>query len=668
VRSFATHRVEVRAGLELAFWREGVGGRPLVLLHGWPETRRIWARNVDALAAAGFEVVVPDLRGYGDSGLAPDGHYDLAAHARDVQALMADALGHAQFAAAGSDLGGGVAIDLGLRFPGAIEQQVLFNCILPALPGLAPIGPRTRQASDYFVRQGRDADALAAELRSAEERRRYVASFYTSRFWGAVGGFSREEVAWMTEPFGDAEKLRAGFGNYESALGTRALSEQPRMSERVTVPTLALYGPRTMSSTRISRSAAKPSSSGSSAPSWCRAPGTSCNGSAPSSSTGRWWGSCAEASPRCLRSSPMPDKRNPRGRGAPPDGAARGGPGGRRAARSRADAPPAALPGAARDIADGVEDDDDFEDTEDFEIAPLESRFSAEPPSEIAVASRQVARIVEAAEKAAEAMRRGAERRADDRIAEADRAADLRVQAAEDEAADLLAEARDRAADTVEEARKAVAHIHETAERVRGEADAHHREVAARAEAEARLVLQEAEEHSRDVRTSARDEARTILNDAHATAREVVREGEELTGNMRELAGSLVRNAEKLMRDIHSVNGELVARLDAAKPPAVSGGPASLPPPSAPARAPAPAASAPAPAAGRAPAARRATAAAPEAPRSAPEDPGRPAGRGRRQPRGASTPLPAEIADLLQPEETNFEVPEFVKPPRRRRG
>jgi pimeloyl-ACP methyl ester carboxylesterase len=243
VRSFATHRAEVRPGVELAYWHEGAGGAPLLLLHGWPETRRIWSRNVAELAAAGFAVVVPDLRGFGDSGLATDGAYDIAAHARDVHALMAGVLGHERFAVAGSDLGGGIAIDLGLRFPGAVAQQVLFNCVLPILPEMPPIGLRTRQASDYFTRQGRDADALAAELRTPEERRGYVATFYTSRFWGTPGGFTREEVAWMSEPFADAEKLRAGFGNYESAMGTRPLSEPPRLFEPVDVPTLALYGP-----------------------------------------------------------------------------------------------------------------------------------------------------------------------------------------------------------------------------------------------------------------------------------------------------------------------------------------------------------------------------------------------------------------------------------------
>lgn len=75
-------------GLELAYVRENPGGYPLLLVHGWPETMRIWWRNIAPLAAAGFEVIVPDLRGFGASGLAPDGHYDLAAAARDLHALV----------------------------------------------------------------------------------------------------------------------------------------------------------------------------------------------------------------------------------------------------------------------------------------------------------------------------------------------------------------------------------------------------------------------------------------------------------------------------------------------------------------------------------------------------------------------------------------------------
>ena len=75
---FAVERATVRDGVDIAYVREGAGGYPLLLLHGWPETKRIWWRNIEPLAAAGFEVIVPDLRGFGDSGLAPDGFYDPA--------------------------------------------------------------------------------------------------------------------------------------------------------------------------------------------------------------------------------------------------------------------------------------------------------------------------------------------------------------------------------------------------------------------------------------------------------------------------------------------------------------------------------------------------------------------------------------------------------------
>ena len=97
--AFPIERATIAEGLELAFVRQGVGGYPLLLVHGWPETKRIWWRNIRPLADAGFEVIVPDLRGFGDSGLAPDGFYDPAANATDLHRLVRDVLGHERCAA-----------------------------------------------------------------------------------------------------------------------------------------------------------------------------------------------------------------------------------------------------------------------------------------------------------------------------------------------------------------------------------------------------------------------------------------------------------------------------------------------------------------------------------------------------------------------------------------
>ncbi len=53
-RRFETHTAEVRNGVTIAYVHEGVGGLPMLLLHGYPESKRIWWRNIGALAEAGF--------------------------------------------------------------------------------------------------------------------------------------------------------------------------------------------------------------------------------------------------------------------------------------------------------------------------------------------------------------------------------------------------------------------------------------------------------------------------------------------------------------------------------------------------------------------------------------------------------------------------------------
>lgn len=241
--AFPIEAAELR-GFTMRFVRHGVGGMPLLLIHGWPETKRIWYRNIGPLAAAGFEVIAPDLRGFGDSDVPGDGHFDLAAHARDLHELVSNVLGHRRVVVAGGDLGGAVLQDLGMRFPGFVARQVVFNSPLPFLRD-EHRGLRTRpvrEAADYFLRQGTGADSLLAELATDEQRRDYVASFYGHRFWASPGSFSSAAVEFMCAPFADPAKLRAGWGNYESAMGTRPLSEPPYWGKNP-IPTLILFGP-----------------------------------------------------------------------------------------------------------------------------------------------------------------------------------------------------------------------------------------------------------------------------------------------------------------------------------------------------------------------------------------------------------------------------------------
>ncbi|HVN50325.1 MAG TPA: alpha/beta hydrolase [Acidimicrobiales bacterium] len=240
---FETHWYEGR-GFRQAYVHEGVGGSPLLLVHGWPETKRIWWRVIDPLVAAGFEVIAPDLRNFGESDVAPDGFGDVASSSRDLHALVRDHLGHGSAALVGGDFGGPIVQDMALRFGSFVDRMVLFNSPLP-YDEVRMAGMRTRpqSAHDYFLRQGTDPDGLAAELTTADQRRRYIATFYSSRFWAHPGAFDDAAIAFHTEPFGDGAKLRASWGAYESAFSESARVEPAIIGPNPDTRTLILFGP-----------------------------------------------------------------------------------------------------------------------------------------------------------------------------------------------------------------------------------------------------------------------------------------------------------------------------------------------------------------------------------------------------------------------------------------
>jgi haloacetate dehalogenase len=106
-------------------------GPPVLLLHGYPQTHVMWHR-VAPLLAREFTVVVPDLRGYGDSSkpeTTPDHEpYSKRAMARDQVALMAK-LGFERFAVAGHDRGGRVAYRLALDHPDKVSKLAVLDIV-----------------------------------------------------------------------------------------------------------------------------------------------------------------------------------------------------------------------------------------------------------------------------------------------------------------------------------------------------------------------------------------------------------------------------------------------------------------------------------------------------------------------------------------------------------
>ena len=248
--AFEIHRSPVADGLSLGYIREGVGGYPLLLVHGYPETKRIWWRNIEALVAAGYEVIAPDLRGYGDSDLSDADEYDLVLYSRDLYTLVHDVLGHERCGAIAGDVGGTVICDMANRFPGFFDRMIFFNTAAPIDPeqpewyaehgvSMAPLvdGP----TGDYRIRQGRDWAELIAELDTPARCRRYVRDFYEHRLWASEYAFEESDYAFMVEPFEDIRRLAASWAPYQLQYG-RAMKEIPKLGP-VETKTLVLYGP-----------------------------------------------------------------------------------------------------------------------------------------------------------------------------------------------------------------------------------------------------------------------------------------------------------------------------------------------------------------------------------------------------------------------------------------
>ena len=102
-------------------------GQPVVLLHGFPDSGRLWRHQVPALAGAGFQVVVPDLRGYGGTDKPDDvGAYAMPFLAGDVLGLL-DHLGLARAHVVGHDWGAGLAWVLASLAPDRVDHLVALS-------------------------------------------------------------------------------------------------------------------------------------------------------------------------------------------------------------------------------------------------------------------------------------------------------------------------------------------------------------------------------------------------------------------------------------------------------------------------------------------------------------------------------------------------------------
>ncbi|MDD2338306.1 MAG: alpha/beta hydrolase [Geobacteraceae bacterium] len=110
-------------GISLSYGDTG-SGPAVVLLHGFPLSRGMWPPQEEALAKAGYRLITPDLRGFGESEV-PEGPYSMSMFSDDVVALL-DFLEIDRAVIGGMSMGGYILLDLLERYP----ERVVAACFI----------------------------------------------------------------------------------------------------------------------------------------------------------------------------------------------------------------------------------------------------------------------------------------------------------------------------------------------------------------------------------------------------------------------------------------------------------------------------------------------------------------------------------------------------------
>ncbi|WP_306150911.1 alpha/beta fold hydrolase [Roseovarius sp. MMSF_3281] len=236
IPGFTDHAITL-AGQDIAY-SIGGSGPPLLLLHGFPQTRAMWARIAPELAQS-HTVVCPDLRGYGQSGKPQEvSAYSFRAMAEDMRLLMGH-LGHTEFAVAGHDRGGRVTHRLALDAP----QCVTRACVMDIVPTHTLLSDLKQEVATayyhwFFLAQ----PAPFPETLIGHDPDAYYQSCLLG--WGGarLSDFDADQLAAYRGAWRDAETIRGMCNDYRATLSHDMAHDSADLTQRIGCPTLVLYG------------------------------------------------------------------------------------------------------------------------------------------------------------------------------------------------------------------------------------------------------------------------------------------------------------------------------------------------------------------------------------------------------------------------------------------
>ncbi|WP_394837093.1 alpha/beta hydrolase [Pendulispora rubella] len=225
---FEGRRMALASGVTLSVTSKG-DGPPIVLLHGFPQNSYTWRKNLPTLADAGFRVIAPDMRGYGQSDK-PQAVADYKTEhlVADVRALV-HALGYERVHLVGHDWGGVVAFHVTAAHPELVERLVILNGPHPNVFRKSLFRSQAQRIRAWYV--------FLFQLPFLPERMlaRKGTLARMLRLYGP-GVFSKEDLATYTDAVRKPGAARCMVNYY------RAASRWHHEIPVITRPTLVLWG------------------------------------------------------------------------------------------------------------------------------------------------------------------------------------------------------------------------------------------------------------------------------------------------------------------------------------------------------------------------------------------------------------------------------------------
>jgi len=231
-------------GIEINYASAGKGP-PVLLLHGHPQSHVVWRKIAPQLVAAGYHVIAPDLRGYGDSGKpksdAAHLTYSKRVMAHDQIALMAS-LGHDRFSVIGHDRGGRVAHRLALDAPEAVDRLAVLD-IAPTLTMYNKTDQEfaTRYFWWFFLIQ---PDGLPEKMIGSDPE-----YFLRRHICGQVkieGAVSEQAIAEYLRTYRDRATIHAICEDYRASASIDLEHDRADRDRRISAPLLAIWGEKSV--------------------------------------------------------------------------------------------------------------------------------------------------------------------------------------------------------------------------------------------------------------------------------------------------------------------------------------------------------------------------------------------------------------------------------------